>query len=51
MTVFIAIAVLLTVLALAWLVRPLLWPAVRAGVSSERLNAPIYRYQLQPLER
>lgn len=51
MTVFIAIAVLLTVLALAWLVRPLLWPAERAGVSSERLNASIYRDQLETLER
>ncbi|MDD5333730.1 MAG: c-type cytochrome biogenesis protein CcmI [Rhodoferax sp.] len=51
MTVFIAIAVLLTVLALAWLVRPLLWPAARSGVSSERLNASIYRDQLETLER
>lgn len=51
MTVFIAIAVLLTVLALAWLVRPLLWPTSRAGVSSQRLNASIYRDQLETLER
>jgi len=51
MTVFIAIAVLLTLLALAWLVRPLLWPATRAGVSSQRLNASIYRDQLEALER
>ena len=51
MTVFITIALLLTVLALAWLVRPLLWPATRAGVSSQRLNASIYRDQLEALER
>ena len=51
MTVFIAIAVVLTLLALAWLVRPLLWPAGGAGVSSQRLNASIYRDQLETLER
>ena len=51
MTVFIAIAVLLTLLALAWLVRPLLWPANRVGVSAQRLNASIYRDQLEALER
>ena len=51
MTVFIAIAVVLTLLSLAWLVRPLLWPAGGAGVSSQRLNASIYRDQLETLER
>ena len=51
MTVFIAITVLLTLLALAWLVRPLLWPTTRVGVSSQRLNASIYRDQLEALER
>jgi cytochrome c-type biogenesis protein CcmH len=51
MTVFIAIAVLLTLLVLAWLVRPLLWPANRAGVSAQRLNASIYRDQLEALDR
>ena len=51
MTVFIAIAVLLTLLVLAWLVRPLLWPAKKAGVSAQRLNASIYRDQLEALER
>ena len=51
MTVFIAIAVLLTLLALAWLVRPLLWPAGGTGVSSQRLNAAIYRDQLETLDR
>ena len=51
MKVFIAIAVSLTLLALAWLVRPLVWPSRRAGVSSQRLNAAIYRDQLDALER
>ena len=53
MTVFIAIAAVLTLLALAWLVRPLLWSStVRpAGVSSQGLNASIYRDQLDALER
>lgn len=51
MTVFIAIAVLLTLLVMAWIVRPLLRPAPAAGVSSERLNASIYRDQLDTLER
>ncbi|MDP2255306.1 MAG: c-type cytochrome biogenesis protein CcmI [Polaromonas sp.] len=51
MIVFIAIAALLTLLVLAWVVRPLLRPAPQAGVSSQRLNAAIYRDQLQALER
>ncbi len=51
MTFFIAISVFLTVLALAWLLRPLLWPSTRPSVSSERLNASIYRDQLDALER
>lgn len=51
MTVFIAIAVLLTLLTLAWLARPLLRPPALAGVSSQRLNAAIYRDQLEALER
>ncbi len=51
MTVFIAMAVVLTLLALAWLVRPLLWSVTRAGVSAQRLNASIYRDQLDTLER
>lgn len=49
--IFIAIAALLTVLVLAWVLRPLLRPAREAGVSSQRLNAAIYRDQLQTLER
>jgi cytochrome c-type biogenesis protein CcmH len=48
---FIAIAALLTLLVVAWVVRPLLRPAPQAGVSSQRLNAAIYRDQLETLER
>lgn len=51
MSVFIAMAALLTLLVVAWIVRPLLWPKSQAGVSSQRLNASIYRDQLQALER
>ncbi len=51
MTVFIAIAAVLTLLALGWLVRPLLWPSAAAGVTSQGLNASIYRDQLEALER
>ena len=51
MIVFIAIAVVLTLLVVAWVMRPLLRPAPGAGVSSQRLNAAIYREQLQALER
>jgi cytochrome c-type biogenesis protein CcmH len=51
MIVFIAITALLTLLVVAWVVRPLLRPAPPAGVSSQRLNAAIYRDQLQSLER
>lgn len=48
---FIAIAALLTLLVVGWVLRPLLRPAVQAGVSSQRLNAAIYRDQLHTLER
>lgn len=51
MTVFIALAAVLTLLVVAWVLRPLLRPAPGAGVSSQRLNADIYREQLQTLER
>jgi cytochrome c-type biogenesis protein CcmH len=51
MNVFISVAVLLTLLALAWLLRPLLWSATRSGVSAQRLNASIYRDHLENLER
>jgi len=51
MSVFLAIAALMTLLVVAWVVRPLLRPAPQAGVSSQRLNAAIYRDQLQTLER
>ena len=36
---------------MAWVLRPLLRPAPRAGVSSQRLNAAIYRDQLEALAR
>jgi cytochrome c-type biogenesis protein CcmH len=51
MTLFTALAALLTLLVVAWLLRPLLRPAAPAGVSSQHLNADIYRDQLQTLER
>jgi cytochrome c-type biogenesis protein CcmH len=51
MTVFIAISALLTLLVMAWVLRPLLRPVSHTGVSSQRLNADIYRDQLQALER
>jgi cytochrome c-type biogenesis protein CcmH len=51
MIVFYSVAALLTLLVLAWVVRPLLRPAMHAGVSSQRLNATIYVDQLQTLER
>ncbi len=52
MIVFISSAVGLTLLALVWLLRPLLWNRSGASeVSTQRLNAAIYRDQLEALER
>ena len=51
MNVFIGIAALLTLLVMAWFVRPLLQKPKGAGVSSDKLNASIYRDQLQGLEK
>lgn len=51
MNVFIGIAALLTLLVLAWFVRPLLGKPRGSGVSSDKLNASIYRDQLQALEK
>ena len=51
MIVFLASTALLTLLAVAWFLRPLLRAAQRDGVSSQRLNAEIYRDQLKTLER
>lgn len=51
MTAFYAIAAFLTLLAVGWLVRPLLWPRPGSGISAQRLNASIYRDQLEALER
>jgi cytochrome c-type biogenesis protein CcmH len=50
MIVFYAIAALFALLAVVWLTRPLLWPATQNGVSSQRLNADIYRDQLRALD-
>ena len=49
MITFYFIAALLSLLVLAWMVRPLLFPKLHTGVSSQRLNAEIYRDQLDNL--
>lgn len=51
MTVFLAIAALLTLLVVGWLMRALMRPAAGNLVSSQNLNISIYRDQLQALER
>lgn len=51
MSLFIALAAVLTVLIVVWVVWPLLRPAPSDGVSSQRLNTTIYRDQLEALER
>lgn len=51
MTAFIALATILTLIIVAWLARSLLRPAPTDGISGQRLNAAIYREQLQALER
>ncbi len=50
MNVFIACAVLLTLLVVAWLVVPLLRSRTDQSISAEKLNAAIHRDQLQALE-
>lgn len=50
MNVFIGISALLTLLVVAWLIRPLLRKSTGNGISSEKLNAAIHRDQLQALE-
>ncbi len=50
MNVFIGIAALLTLLVIAWLIRPLLRSSLGNGISSERLNTAIHRDQLLALE-
>jgi cytochrome c-type biogenesis protein CcmH len=50
MNVFTGIAALLTLLVVAWLVRPLLRKPKLNGISSEKLNAAIHRDQLHALE-
>ena len=51
MTIFISIAALLTLLVVAWVVRPLLWSAAPTGISSQGVNTAIYRDQLLALDR
>ena len=51
MTIFIAIIAALTLLAVLALVRPLLRPRSYESVSSQRLNATIYKDQLAALAR
>ena len=51
MMVFIGMTALLTLLVLAWLLPTLLRSTYKVGVTSQRLNASIYRDQLQALER
>jgi cytochrome c-type biogenesis protein CcmH len=50
MNVFIGISALLTLLVVAWLVRPLLRKPTGNGISSDKLNAAIHRDQLHALE-
>jgi cytochrome c-type biogenesis protein CcmH len=50
MNVFIGISALLTLLVVAWVIRPLLVNPKGGGTSSEKLNAAIHRDQLQALE-
>lgn len=47
---FLVATAVLTLLVVAWMARALLRPTVQSGVSSQRLNASIYRDQLQALE-
>ena len=51
MSIFIAIILALTLLAVLALVRPLLRPKSHDSVSSQRLNASIYKDQLAALDR
>lgn len=51
MSMFIAVTAVLTLLVIAWLVRPLLRTVSPDGVSSQRLNAAIYRDQLAALDQ
>jgi len=50
MNVFIGISALLTLLVVAWVIRPLLIKPSDSPVSSEKLNASIHRDQLHALE-
>ncbi|MBP9148670.1 MAG: c-type cytochrome biogenesis protein CcmI [Rhodoferax sp.] len=50
MNVFIACAALMTLLVVAWLIRPLLRNKTHEGITAESLNAAIHRDQLHALE-
>ncbi len=50
MNVFIGISALLTLLVVAWLLRPLLRKPGDSGITSDKLNAAIHRDQLRALE-
>ncbi len=50
MNLFIGSSALLTLMVVAWLVRPLLRKPTDSGVSSDKLNASIHRDQLHALE-
>jgi len=50
MNVFIGISALLTLLVVAWVIRPLLIKQSDSAISSEKLNAEIHHNQLQVLE-
>ncbi|MDI1244463.1 MAG: c-type cytochrome biogenesis protein CcmI [Rhodoferax sp.] len=50
MNLFIGISALLTLLVVAWVIRPLLVKPKAGGMSSEKLNAAIHRDQLQALK-
>ncbi len=50
MNLFIGLAALLTLLVVAWFIRPLLGTPKSNGVSAEKLNASIHRDQLAALE-
>ena len=51
MNLFIAIASVLTLVVIVWLLRALLRPPVGSSLSSQQLNIAIYRDQLEGVER
>lgn len=51
MNLFIAIASVLTLVVIVWLLRALLRPAAETAISSKQLNIAIYRDQLEGVDR